>query len=319
MKYLLLALYVLSYSSGFANSTLTYVAYKRTGRRALLHFFLLLVAFFLFLLLANIGFLLNAFLGVADFQRRLGFLAAACLVYSAFNLAGSHFIHSVPGLSFEGIRRRVFLGLSVLPLGLLAFELLRTRLTGAHPQSYKVELQAVAVLTALLVVYATYLLARHRKRAVDPFFRRLIRLIIGLNVVFVPLTFLEIAFNFDPAVVLKPFSTENLYYFLGNILCAWLVGSAYFPALSSGEKTHAAAPRSSAGLGISEREWEIINLVATGLSNKEISARLGIEASTVKNHLYRIYKKTGVASRVGLLRFLQLSSAGQSDPPSGAD
>ena len=48
---------------------------------------------------------------------------------------------------------------------------------------------------------------------------------------------------------------------------------------------------------LSEREIEILRLVATGLSNQQIAVRLGISVNTVKVHLRNIFGKIGAASR----------------------
>lgn len=48
---------------------------------------------------------------------------------------------------------------------------------------------------------------------------------------------------------------------------------------------------------LSEREIEILKWVATGLSNKEIAAKLFISPNTVKVHLRNVFAKTNVVSR----------------------
>jgi len=55
------------------------------------------------------------------------------------------------------------------------------------------------------------------------------------------------------------------------------------------------APRT--GSGLSAREDEVLGLVAEGLANKQIAARLGISERTVKAHLGSIFRQLGVADR----------------------
>ncbi|MEA3308254.1 MAG: LuxR C-terminal-related transcriptional regulator [Chloroflexota bacterium] len=54
------------------------------------------------------------------------------------------------------------------------------------------------------------------------------------------------------------------------------------------------------GKPLTERQLEITALVAGGLTNREIAARLYISHNTVKVHLRNIFTKTGVASRTEL-------------------
>lgn len=50
-------------------------------------------------------------------------------------------------------------------------------------------------------------------------------------------------------------------------------------------------------LGISDRELEVLELVALGLSNKEIAGKLFVSINTVKTHLSKLYEKLEVNRR----------------------
>lgn len=52
-----------------------------------------------------------------------------------------------------------------------------------------------------------------------------------------------------------------------------------------------------ASLAITPRELQILELIATGLSNKEIAARVFVSESTVKTHSSRVFDKLGARRR----------------------
>jgi DNA-binding NarL/FixJ family response regulator len=58
------------------------------------------------------------------------------------------------------------------------------------------------------------------------------------------------------------------------------------------------APRESSVLaGLSPREQEVLDAIATGANNATIADRLGLAPKTVGNHISSIFLKLGVASR----------------------
>jgi DNA-binding NarL/FixJ family response regulator len=51
------------------------------------------------------------------------------------------------------------------------------------------------------------------------------------------------------------------------------------------------------GEELSPREREAIELIAAGLTNKEVAARMGVSMSTVKGYMVDIFRKTGASNR----------------------
>ena len=62
---------------------------------------------------------------------------------------------------------------------------------------------------------------------------------------------------------------------------------------------HEAGYRDAAVL-LSPRELEVVRMVASGRSNKEIAAKLSVCAGTIKVHLHHVYQKLGVKGRLEL-------------------
>lgn len=54
---------------------------------------------------------------------------------------------------------------------------------------------------------------------------------------------------------------------------------------------------------LSDRELQIIELVAAGLTNQEIAEKLDISKRTVDNHISNILTKTSTGNRVALVRW----------------
>ena len=59
---------------------------------------------------------------------------------------------------------------------------------------------------------------------------------------------------------------------------------------------------------LSPREEEISQLVAEGMSNREVSRTLKISESTVKNSIFHIFEKLGISNRVELARYVNGAS-----------
>lgn len=116
-----------------------------------------------------------------------------------------------------------------------------------------------------------------------------------------------------------------------NILRLVLAGGAYVPPVLGGieEAGEAAFPGPGAGTAeasapppalavatlpsLTRRQQEVLQLLAQGLSNQEISDRLGLNLSTVKSHVTGILKTLGVENRTqAVLALQQAYDAGRS-------
>ncbi len=97
---------------------------------------------------------------------------------------------------------------------------------------------------------------------------------------------------------IRSFSTE-IYIVLIAVGFAALglwAGRQLTPRPSKGRfERNQAAIRS---LGLTDRECDILDRLASGRSNKELARDLGISPNTVKTHVARVYEKLDVQKRV---------------------
>ncbi len=68
---------------------------------------------------------------------------------------------------------------------------------------------------------------------------------------------------------------------------------------------------------LTKREQEILGLILQGKSNKDIETQLFISAKTVKNHIYNLYQKLGVKSRLELANAVRDFAEKRRPPESG--
>jgi non-specific serine/threonine protein kinase len=63
------------------------------------------------------------------------------------------------------------------------------------------------------------------------------------------------------------------------------------------EEPSSQSPGAVSGLELTRREWEVVALVAEGLTNRQIGARLFITEGTARLHVKHILQKLGFTSR----------------------
>ena len=70
-----------------------------------------------------------------------------------------------------------------------------------------------------------------------------------------------------------------------------------------GAAGHRVPRRREGPSGLTQREIEVLRLLARGLPNREIAARLVIAPKTVGNHVEHIYAKIGASTRAAASLF----------------
>ena len=106
---------------------------------------------------------------------------------------------------------------------------------------------------------------------------------------------------YSPFISLSPY-----LYFIANglpIVALWIYHQSQpLPVLS------ADAPRLTRFIeanALTPREADILKKIIRGASNKEIAGQSFISPHTVRNHIYNIYRKTGIKNRFQLLALFQ--------------
>lgn len=118
--------------------------------------------------------------------------------------------------------------------------------------------------------------------------------------------------NTEGAIIFLTISSPfwKSWFFWGTLLFASLVFGVVWRRKRKSKKTlilpqNADLNRFYARYGLTKREQEIVQLILSGNSNKEIMKDLYISVNTVKTHISNIFQKTGVKSRGKLIDLIR--------------
>ena len=78
----------------------------------------------------------------------------------------------------------------------------------------------------------------------------------------------------------------------------------------SGTAPAGTAPAAPAPDGLTQREVEILALIARGLTNSEIAAQLFLSSHTIKTHINRVFAKTGSRDRAAAIGYAHRHNIG---------
>lgn len=132
--------------------------------------------------------------------------------------------------------------------------------------------------------------------------------ILGLLFIFFSIVSLYIYVDVYPLrllpIVARKFSLNFVDFLFNSFSLFWFI--KYFRFVISEKKQEPVEELNEVDFAnkfnISKRELEVIRLVCDGKSNQEIGDILFISVGTVKDHLYKIFKKIGVKNRTQLAK-----------------
>jgi DNA-binding NarL/FixJ family response regulator len=113
------------------------------------------------------------------------------------------------------------------------------------------------------------------------------------------------------AAIAKTFRLEGL----GALVREVAAGNVYH---AFGAPHAPVRPISGAGMpSLTDRELEVLRLVAAGAPNSRIAAQLWITEQTVKFHLSKVYRKLGVSNRTEASHHAYVHGLLETTPPTG--
>lgn len=214
------------------------------------------------------------------------------------------YIHRVFKLNLAGVKKFVFGFLAFLtPQFLFSSTLFREFFMTV--EQHGMEINPLSILAFLSVLFTSLFIAGSIRKTVN---REKNRVLKGILVF---LCFLLLFMLFDYFLFCKAstffqsdftISFTVIGYF---IFCGAHLLIIYFTNITEGLIWFTPAIYLFDQYGISKREIEVIRLLLKGHSNREIGEKLFISLSTVKSHIYSIYQKMNIRSRMQLMRVLQ--------------
>lgn len=161
-----------------------------------------------------------------------------------------------------------------------------------------VSLEIITLLIALFIMY------RYSRRLNHRYSRRLVIyfaiITIALSTITITIFILSIPNTFREKIYLLLFFAGQL----PSVLFLEYYLQKHFPVALDNNSNKDIQGKFILDYQLSRREWEIVEKICEGLTNGQISDNLFISIQTVKDHIYRIYKKTGVKNRVQLVNMI---------------
>ncbi len=307
MRYFTLFCYILSCSTSFASLFMAVISYIRFRNRTFLYYILFLFDLTLLLFLENFEYFrvyfMNRFPSFDQISRILLYNCSYAGLYYLIPLI----VYNLLEKNFTYFRKIIFIIFSVLAIVSTFVPAAFTETLIDFWRASLICFKSVNWLFIGILSFSLLISIINYKKIRESGKKIILKSFFTVAGFFIPLFILEFLWNNDIQRIyfLGPISSLNFLYFTMNLIFIIIAGkSLYFKS----EQPVDIHPTKSflEKYGITEREREMISLLAKGYSNKQIASMLYISSITVKNHIYNIYKKTGAQSRVELMNKMMI-------------
>lgn len=309
MEHLLLLLHFISYTTGITAITLGCVFYFKYKKLELKYIIVADLFFTSFLFFDTINLYSNILsfhaAGSLEIIKILGMLFSSIgLIY--FFVAA---VHKVTGAEFQRNEKElylvitsIFVLLSSAILYILYYKQLISRSVAFHSGFFLAN-----IILAVGVIYAVVIFIQY-KDVIHQRMKRFSKAILVIIGIMVPLSiFLNIIqywWHFSFPIAFSPIA-----YLITNIVAIIEALKYYIAAIKEESVIKVNENNSNKSMAedffeeyhLTQREQEIIKWVMKGHTNKEIGDMLFISQHTARNHIYNIFKKTGIKNRFELI------------------
>ena len=307
LRYSYLFVLVVAFALGLPCLIVAVSIHRRSSRSRELSLFLWFYsAFILKMLVYTVEVYASSFLDQPSLFTEVVLEYASYIASVFLFLSLVRFVHRLFGVAFERVGNVIVLSVSAAALVSLFMPYAIGWDHARGDLTLRAGFYVLEIVFYAGVIYAIAIGLAFRRNLAPGNVRRMIR------------SLLIVAAGFTPLIVLEEFSSSSLF---AAVLPAGLDGYAiffplYYLAFNAvlsyqGLKHNLFYSLELINTNVSDgfvseyqitaREREIIDLIARGLSNQEIGETLYVSYQTVKNHVYNIFQKVSVSSRMELL------------------
>ncbi len=304
MNDFLFIIYIICFLPGLTSIIFAMIYYIKSRKQPVIYYVIIISigTMIMFLLIINLYFYVShkkeydIFFG---FNICLGILLFTILMYLI-----PKFIHSFLFIDFNIISQIIII-ISILIINLFDIVIISMktdRLQDTINNLLYYYANIVPIFFYLSMVYSVIIIIIYRKKINNYEIKLFFRGVVVTTFLIIPIVAFQYI-NHITNMINIPYIlyTEGIHFFIWNCFYIYYIVKIYFY-----EKLHSEEIINSfvKKYKITKKEKEIILLVKNGLLNKEIAFNLGISEGTVKIHIYNIFQKTNVNTRIDLINLI---------------